>query len=213
MFLNETPYIKLRRTRSGLIYVDYTQLDILGLQDDSSTAAARSYNTIIGVYTRTGSGKKIYLETSGSYSTTTATKHKPRAAAIAIYNNFQVIPEVKPEILHNLYFYNKYNVDEILKEYQERQKIAAAIETRNPDHPGIIDAQVKGLIKAAGLPTATNYKNGNRLVKYYYRTNFKYFSNIYYQVNQKATRRTINKGNRGNFQTNEYKESIVNISW
>lgn len=212
MNLKETPYIKLRKA-NGLTWIDYTQCDILTLEDDRNTSAARSYNTIIGIYTDTINGEKVYLETSGVYSTTTAAKHKPRAAAIAAYNNYRIIPEVKPEILHDIYFYEKYSIEAILKEYQERQEISAAIETRNPDHYTILDARTKGQIKPAGLPKTTNYKNGNRLVKYYYKTNFQYFQNIYYQVNQKATRRTINKGTKGNFITNSYKESIVNIRW
>ena len=61
MFLESTPHINLRKA-NGLINIDYTACDIIGLDQDSSTAAARSYSTIIGVYTRDETGKKIYLE-------------------------------------------------------------------------------------------------------------------------------------------------------
>lgn len=188
MFLSETPHINLRNSR-GLTYIDYTQCDILNAAAPGP-AAARSYNTIIGVYTRTSNGSKVYLETGASYSQTTASKHKPRAAAIAIYNGFQIIPEIKPDVLRDVYFYGKIPVDEVIKESQQRRQLVQ--ELRNNDDTGttIKDLKVKGTIKAAKKPESHQYKNGNHLEKYYYKTDFKYVYNVYYEVNQKSTKYT-----------------------
>ncbi|MBQ9011389.1 MAG: hypothetical protein IJ093_01940 [Bacilli bacterium] len=209
MNLESTPYITIRRA-NGLNYIDYTQCDILGLNDDSSTAAARSYNTIIGVFTRDSTGEKIYLETSGVYSTTTTSKHKPRAAAIATYNNYKIVPEVRPDVLHDLYFYNKYAADEIIKEAQERAAILEELKNQDINGASIKHAKYTGTIKASRNPETTTYKNGNQLVKYYYQTNFKYCSNIYYEVNQKATPYQV-QTRTGPAVTNKYKNTIVNI--
>lgn len=181
MYLESTPYIKLRRA-NGLINIDYTSCDIIGLRNESSQAAARSYNTIIGVYTRDSTGNKIYLETAGSYSTTTATKHKPRARSLAAYNNYEIIPDIKPEVLHNQYFNNKYYIDEILKESQQRQQLIKQLKDGITTSFLITDLKTKGIIKAARNPETRNYKNGNSETKYYYIVNFKYHAPIYYNV-------------------------------
>lgn len=217
MILESTPYIKLRKSR-GLINIDFTQCDIIGLNENSSTAAARSYNTIIGVYTRTSSGQKVYLETSGVYSQTTAAKHKPRAARLAEYNGYNIIKDIKPEILHDIYFYNKYNIDEILKESQQRRELLEELKNNQETGRQLLALSKAGVIKARKLPETKQYKNGNRLVKYYYKTNFKYCSNIYWEVNQKAikyTRPAFNgpRGPRPPATGRKYKINIVNISW
>lgn len=188
MLLESTPHISLRNSR-GLTYIDYTQCDILNVAAPGP-AAARSYNTIIGVYTHDSTGCKVYLETGAAYSQTTASKHKPRAAAIASYNGFEIIPEIKPEILRQVYFYENIPVDEIIKESQQRRQLLQ--ELRNNDTTGktIKDLKVKGILKAAKKPESHQYKNGNHLDKYHYKTDFKYVYNIYYEVNQKSTRYT-----------------------
>lgn len=190
MILKETPYIKLRN-RNGLKYIDHTQCDIIGLRNESSQAAARSYNTIIGVYTRTGTGEKVYLETAGSYSTTTAGKHKPRAAAIAIHNKYKIIEDIKPEILHDIYFNNKYNIDEILTEAKQRKGLINQLKQGITESFLITDLKVNGNIKAARNPEPHQYKNGNSQTKYYYKVSFKYCSSIYYQVNVKHIKKIL----------------------
>ena len=189
MFLSETPHIRIRRA-NGLYNIDYTACDIIGLNQDSSTAAARSYNTIIGVYTRTSSGSRVYLETGAAYSQTTASKHKPRAAAIASYNGFQIIPEIKPDVLREVYFYGKTPVDEIIKEAETRQQLLQELHNNDNNGPTIKDLKVKGIIKAAREPESHQYKNGNHLEKYFYQTKFKYVYNVQYELNQKATKYT-----------------------
>lgn len=212
MQLESTPYVTLRKAK-GLINIDYTACDIIGLSNNNGTAAARSYNTIIGVYTRDSTGNKVYLETSGVYSTTTCGKHKPRAAAIATYNRYQIVPEVRPDILHDLYYYSKYSVDDIIKEFQEREAILEELKNNNYNGTAIKTAKLNGTIKAAREPETTQYKNGNNLTKYYYRTNFKYVSNVYYELNNKAIKTTV-QTRTGTATTNKYKNQIVNIrSW
>ena len=188
MFLSETPHISLRNSR-GLTYIDYTQCDILNAAAPGP-AAARSYNTIIGVYTRSSNGKKVYLETGANYSQTTASKHKPRAAAIAIYNGFQIIPEIKPDTLREVYFNNKIPVDEIIKESETRRQLFQELHNNDNNGRTIKDLKYKGILKASREPESHQYKNGNHLEKYHYKTDFKYVYNIYYEVNQKSTKYT-----------------------
>lgn len=212
MFLNETPHIKLRKA-NGLINIDYTACDIIGLSDDDSRpAAARSYSTIIGVYTRTSDDTKIYLETSGVYSTTTAAKHKPRAAAIAAYNNFKIIEGINPDVLHNLYFYPSTApaVEEIIKESEERKQILQALYNNDYNNAVILHAKYSGRISAAREPQSKQYKNGNYQTKYYYKTNFKYIANIQYELNVKAIKYTV-QTRTGPAVTNKYNSKIVNI--
>lgn len=178
MNLISTPYITIRN-RNGLKTIDYTQCDIL---ENENQAAARSYNTIIGVYTRTSTGQQVYLETAGSYSQTTASKHKPRAAAIAAYNNYKIIEDIKPEILFNQYFYNKYCIDEILQESQQRQELIKQLKDGKTSSFLINNLKVNGTITAARDPKTKNYKNGNHQTKYYYKVNFKYSAPVYYEV-------------------------------
>lgn len=184
MILKETPHIKLRKA-NGLINIDFTSCDIIGLRDESSQAAARSYNTIIGVYTRDSTDNKIYLETSGVYSTTTAGKHKPRARSLAAYNNYKIILDIKPEILHEQYFNNKYCIDEILTEAKQRQELIKQLKDGITTSFLITDLKVNGVIKAARNPEPHQYKNGNHQTKYYYKVSFKYCAPIYYQVIKK----------------------------
>ena len=214
--LRETPHIRIRKA-NGLYNIDYTAADIIPGNSINSNhhAAARSYNTIIGVYTEDSTGQKIYLNTAGVYSTTTATKHKPRAAAIASYNNYKIIDNIKPEILHDLFFYNKYNVDDILKEYQERREILKELQDGNHSTGKILDAKYKSIITAARKPAdPITYKNGNSKQIYYYKTNFKYFSNIYYKVTVRTTK-TRHKGYYGRtgykpeFYSTEYKHKVT----
>lgn len=212
MFLEETPYIKLRKA-NGLINIDYTACDIIGLKEDSSTAAARSYSTIIGIYTSGPDGKKIYLETSGAYSTTTATKHKPRAAAIASYNGYKIIPGINPQALRDLYFYpnNAPAIKDILEEVKQHQEILQALKGHETRLNVILDYKVKGIITAAREPETIHYKNGNTDHIYSYRTNFKYISNIQYQERRKAILTIIDKGTKGKFKTYKYSETIQKI--
>lgn len=188
MFLESTPHVTIRKA-NGLYNIDYTACDILNAAAPGP-AAARSYNTIIGVYTHDSSGSKVYLETGASYSQTTASKHKPRAAAIASYNGFQIIPEIKPSVLFDLYHYNKIPVDEIIKEAEERRQLLQELHNNNDTGTTIKDLKVKGIIKAAKEPESTPYKNGNHLEKYHYKTDFKYVYNVYYEVNVKTTKYT-----------------------
>lgn len=185
MFLESTPYIKLRKAR-GLINIDYTACDIIGLETEGP-AAARSYNTIIGVYTRSGTGEKIYLETAGSYSTTTAAKHKPRAARLAAHNGYKIITDIKPQVLHDIYFYNKYNVDEILKESQIHAAAIAAIKTGNS--PETV-RDIKPYLKTAYKRTRKDFKNGNHQTRSWYKLQFKYHAPIYYHINTHVFKET-----------------------
>ena len=207
--INETPYINLRNNAHGTRTIDYTQADIIeGIKPHD--AAARSYNTIIGVYTRTNDGQKVYLETSGIYSTTTATKHKPRAARLASYNGYEIVTGIKPETLHNLYFYDKYDVSEILQEAKLKNEILETLKSGHDNGP-IIHGQVIGVINSNGTPKTTDYKNGNRDVKYFYKTNFKHVTNIKYEQILKSIPVKINKGQKGQYLTHDYKSYIVNI--
>jgi len=176
MILKETPYIKIRN-RNGLKYIDYTACDIIGLRPESNQAAARSYNTIIGVYTRDSTGRKYYFQTSGSYSTTTATKHKPRAAGIAAYNNYIIVDDVHPKILNDLYFYNKYNVDEIIQEAKIRTEIINTIRS-NPDTSIFFKNKKCYDYITFNNRTGKDYQNGNRQEVTIYKTNFKYLYNF-----------------------------------
>lgn len=209
MQLESTPYVTLRKA-NGLINIDYTACDIIGLSNNNGTAAARSYNTIIGVYTKTSSGKKVYLKNAYSYSQTTAGKHHPRAAAIAEYNGYAVIQEVKPDVLHDLYCYNKYAVDEIIKEAETRNAILQELHNNDNNGTAIKAAKLNGTIKAYKNPESHQYKNGNNLTKYYYRTNFKYVSNVYYELNNKAIKTTV-QTRTGTATYNKYVNTIVNI--
>lgn len=197
MFLKETPHIKLRKA-NGLINIDYTACDILGLQDDSSTAAARSYNTIIGVYTRDSSGRKVYLETGYAYSTTTATKHKPRALSLAIYNDYKIVTGVHPEVLKNLYFYPAAApaVDEIIKEVDLKTEIIKELRgLKTKQINPVLHARTKGLIKTRKKPESKNFKNGNKETIYYYRTAFNYIVNIYYHKRVHVFKQRLKTGN------------------
>ena len=212
MILRSTPHIKLRKA-NGLINIDYTACDIL-FNEKEGTAAARSYNTIIGVYCQDKNNNKIYLETAGSYSQTTATKHKPRAAALAAYNNYKIIENVRPETLHNLYYYADYNlyllVEEILKESQQRNAIIKELQNNDETGRQILAAKKAGTIKARKKPESKDYKNGNRQTKYYYVVKFKYLAPVYYELNQKAIKRIVRTRN-GEAVTHDYLYNIVNI--
>ena len=208
MLLNDTPYIRLRNNK-GLTKIDYTACDIIGLEDGSSTAAARSYSTIIGVYTR--SGEKVYLKNAEKYSVTTAGKHHPRAEAIAIYNGYHVINNVRPDVLYNVYFHPSTApaVDEIINEAEERRQIIKELRANDPEGAAIIHAKVTGTIKTKKVETH-QYKNGNNLDKYYCTTNFKFVSNITYEVNIKSTPYRV-RTRTGTATTHKYNSQIVNI--
>ena len=215
MNLRSTPHIKIRRA-NGLNNIDYTTCDIIGLNDESEKAAARSYNTIIGVYARDSTGKKIYLETGGVYSTTTQGKHKPRARRIAEYNNFKVVSEILPEILHKLYFYNKYNIDAITSEAKERQEILKALYNNEDTAPAILHAKYKNIIECYKPVEKTQYKNGNLKNKYYCKVTFKYCYPIYYELNVKHIKKEIapyygRNGYKPATTTNTIIKNIVNI--
>ena len=214
MFLSETPHIKIRKAK-GLYNVDYTACDILN-QNQPGPAAARSYNTIIGVYTHDSTGCKVYLETGAAYSQTTASKHKPRAAAIAEYNGFQIIPEIKPDVLRQVYLYENIPVDEIIKEAETRDQLLEDLHNNDNNSTTILKLKRAGIIKANRNPQSHQYKNGNHLEKYFYRTNFKYVYNVYYELNVKTTRYTRPQfngptGPRAAASGNRIKHTIVNI--
>lgn len=206
MNLKSTPHIILRK-RNGLLNIDYTACDIISNQDQ---AAARSYNTIIGVYARDSSGTKYYLETSGVYSTTTAAKHKPRAARLADYNGFRIIENIKPDVLFNQYFYKKYSIDDIIQEAKERQAILQALRDNDTNARSIKAAKLNGTIHARKNPEPHQFKNGNLKTKYYYIAEFKYCSSIFYEVNIKHERKTI-ETRKGPAETNEVKINICNV--
>lgn len=211
MFLSETPHIKLRKA-NGLLNIDYTAADIIF--NNKEDAAARSYNTLIGIYTKDETGRKYYLETAGVYSTTTAAKHKPRARRLASYNNYEIITDIRPEYIHdfNKFYDGTYNITEILQEQQERKDILKALYENENNAAAIIHAKTTGKIKARKAPEGKQFKNGNYLTKYFYVTNFKYFSNIYYELNLKAVKKQV-QTRTGPAVTNQYKYNIVNISW
>ena len=212
MFLESTPYITIRN-RNGLKTIDYTSADILGL-GEPGPAAARSYNTIIGIYTTDDDGRKVYLETSGVYSTTTAAKHKPRAASLAIDNGFKVVTGIRPDVLHDLYFYAGENqaliIREILQEVETRRQLLGQLRNNINSSFLITDLLVSDKITSRRPPESKQYKNGNRLVKYYYQTNFKYIANIQYEVNQKSIPYTV-QTRTGTARTNKYKYDVVTI--
>ena len=213
MFLKSTPYIKLRKA-NGLLNIDYTKCDIIF---NDNIAAARSYNTIIGVYTRDSTGTKIYLETSGSYSTTTATKHKPRAASIAAYNNYHIVTDIKPEVLKIVYYSkNPEIVDNILKESQQRQELLNELKNNVNDSLLKTHLKVNGTIKADRTPEHKQYKNGNSQTKYYYRSNFQYCQQVTWQENKKHIKKVIPgyngpKGPKPERTTYTITNNIVNI--
>lgn len=218
MFLSETPHIKLRKA-NGLINIDYTACDIIGLQDGSSTAAARSYNTIIGVYARGPDGKKIYLQNGYSYSTTTATKHHPRAAALASHNGYKIIPDIKPEPLHKLaYNYsNRPDLQEILKEVKARDEILKELQdARTKNRPVFFkNKNLYKYVETRRPPESVTYKNGNRETVHHYKTSFNYLIDIYYHVRRHDYRQTRAafygpKGHKpaATYYTNKYKVVI-----
>lgn len=213
MFLNETPHISLRKNTNGNYQIDFCSAEILTPFKGTETAAARSYSTIIGIYTRDESGKKIYLETSGVYSTTTATKHKPRAAAIASHNGYKIISNINPQVLRDLYFYpdNAPAIKDILEEVKQHREILQALKGHESRLNVILDYKVKGIITAAKEPETIHYKNGNTDHIYSYKTNFKYISNIQYQERRKAIKTIIDKGTKGKFKTYKYSETIQKI--
>lgn len=219
MYIKETAHIKLRKA-NGLINIDYTACDII-FNEKNDTAAARSYNTIIGIFTHDNSSNKIYLETAGVYSTTTATKHKPRAARIADYNGYTIIEGIKPAIIEQVrdFYYcplTEEDVDEIKKEAKQRQEILKALYSNNETAAAIKSGKYSGTIKARKAPAGHQFKNGNYLTKYFYKTNFKYLQNIYYEVNVRHVKTKI-KGYNGpagpvpDRKTFKIKRNIVNI--
>ena len=95
MFLRSTPHIILRN-RNNLLTIDYTAADVIF--NNKEDAAARSYSTLIGIYTTDETGRKYYLETAGSYSITTEAKHKNRARRLADYNGYEIIQYIPPMV-------------------------------------------------------------------------------------------------------------------
>ena len=196
MYLEETPYIKLRYAR-GLLNIDYTSCDIIF---NENHAGARSYNTIIGVYAIIN-GKKYYFETSGVYSQTTAGKHKPRARDIAIYNGFEVIENIKPDILFDLYF-KSININALFKELQQKEDLIKYLKLQDYKTCHQINSQaawdglriydLRQLIKNSETnKKETIYKNGNTKTVKQYRTKFNYLSDLYYKITSRSKKTTI----------------------
>lgn len=200
MILKETPYIKIRKA-NGLYNIDYTSCDLI--KNPAGTIAARSYNTLIGVYTINSDGQKVYYKNCYGYSTTTSTKHHPRAERLAAYNNYKIVEGINPDTLFNLYFdLSKVNIKQLEEELKNRREIEAAI--INKDYHKLYQYQRPGIIRPEA-PESTNYKNGNRLVKQEYKTRFKYIQNISFTEYSKTGPKTIDAG----YYRNGYKPARI----
>lgn len=200
MILKETPSIKIRKS-NGLYVIDYTSCDLI--KNPAGTIAARSYNTIIGIYTTNSDGQKVYYKNCYSYSTTTATKHHPRAERLAAYNNYKIVEGVKPDALFNLYFDpSKVNIKELEQELKNRQEIEDA--AYNNNFYLLYQHQKKDNIRPEP-PESIQYKNGNRLTTHEYRTTFKYIQNISYTEYTKTGPKTIDAG----YYRNGYKPARI----
>ena len=196
MELNETPYIKIKRNGQ----IDNTAATIAEL--NNNIQIVYSYNTIIGAFIQYYD-KRIYLKDSCSYSTTTAGKHHPRAAAIANHNHFKII-EVKhktiikainnPEILKGI-FQEVEIKNQILKALYENNhffknlKCYDYIEARRKEHK--------------------EFKNSNFKNIYYKKTTFKYLPQIYYKVTHHAKNQL--KPSKGYFYKYSYKVVIEEV--
>ena len=190
MILQNTPHIRIAPL-SG--QVDKCSCWIKNYNYDENQYAF-SYNTVIGIYT----SDLYYLETAGSYSTTTAGKHKPRCQSIARHNNFKIVPDVKPETLAAIYRRPEELPEilpAILEESQQRRQLLDAINNNRTENSIALDLKVKGILNASRKPETKNFKNGNRDTVHYYRTNFKYVSNLEYKEVTKAKKQRLETSN------------------
>ena len=179
--IKETPHIKINE-KTGQI--DYTSARIIYFKNN---AYVFSYNTVIGIYTQY-TGKPLYLETAAAHSSTTSTKHKPRARRLAEYNSYKIIPDIKPEILHDLYLNSiKYDIAEIVKESQIYTAAIAAIKTGN--EPETV-RDIKPYLKPQYKQTKKDFKNGNQQIRSWYKLEFKYHAPIYYHINTHVFKET-----------------------
>lgn len=200
MILKETPHIKLRNSK-GHVYIDYTACDIL--ENPAGVIAARSYSTIIGIYTSSSSGQKVYYKNCYGYSTTTSTKHHPRAERLAAYNGYQIQEGINPKTLHNLYFNPaQVNIKELEEELKNRREIEDA--AYNNNFYLLYQHQKKDNIRPEP-PESIQYKNGNRLVRQEYKTRFKYIQNISFTEYSKTGPKTI----EGGYYRNGYKPARI----
>ena len=180
--LESTPYVKIRKA-NGLLNIDYTACDIFSIEN---IAIARSYNTFIGIYAAGPDGKKYYFKNSNSYSSTTATKHHPRAQEIAIYNGYNTVVEVRPETLYKIYNATPETRPELLKQILYESQIKDEIKTAINNNEYIYkNINVFDYIKLV-TRKHTPYKNTNFKDVYLYQTNFKYISNINIKYTQHA---------------------------
>lgn len=138
-----------------------------------------SYQTIIAA-----EAPGVTFITSRNYSTTTA-HHKTDARRW--FNNSRVI-EVTPEALYN-YVDGSITAADIIKEQEKKDQLLELIKLnfnpretawRNdlPDYYSITQ-----LLKELETGNdADKYKNGNSETRHYYRTRFKYVSNINFKI-------------------------------
>ena len=219
--IKETPHIKINK-KTGQI--DYTSACISSAWNTEYIKGVTfSYNTIIGVFLKVPycTGYRLYyLETAGVYSQTTASKHKPRAAGIASYNNYDIISDIKPDALQTIANAPEDKQQQILKailkEDQERQDIINQLYSNDDAGGPVLHAIKTGVINHWKRPDSHTFKNGNYQTKYYYKTNFKYLSNIYYELNVKHVKITVpgyngRNGYKPPAVTNKIIKNIVNI--
>ena len=159
-----------------------------------------SYSTIIAA-----EAPGVTIITSGYYSNTTA-HHKTDARRY--FNNNQEI-EATPEALYK-YVSGEVTAEELQREASQRQELITALKA-NKNTGGIIEKlKVKGIITTRKAPETKNYKNGNRLEKYFYKVEFKYLPAVYYELNSKAIKYQI-ETRTGTAKTNKYINNVVNL--
>jgi len=194
MLIKETPYISLNLIKDGFnneYRVDYTSAALLDI--NTNLNLAYSYNTIIGAFIDID-GNRFYIETAAVYSTTTATKHKPRFNRLANYNNFIVIPNVKPETFILIRDTNNKNelsilLLDILEEFTDSQTIKNKINgiSTNAYKENQLITEYSKHYKTE----KTQYKNGNHKTVITRKTTFKYLYNYYIKTVNHYFKKTI----------------------
>ena len=220
--LFETPHIKFRKYNNCNCNIDYTAADIY-THYKSGLSVVRSYYTDIGVFIQYNN-KQYYIESYYSYSATTI-KHKIKARSIASYNNCQRL-EASPEALEKIINTSDQDQQEatiktILKETTAREKILKEIQEAKDQNRSVFykDKNLYKYIEARKAPESVTYKNGNSESIYYYKTTFKYLSDIYYHVRKHAYKTKLKTGSSkpGKARTgatyNKYKHKVVITSY
>ena len=166
-------------------------------QTAAGITAAVSYNTIIAA-----SQDGITYLTSYNYSNTTA-HHKTQA--VRIFNDTEIIT-VTPDALYKIADGDKTAATEALQEHEIREVLLQELHNNDSTGKTLKHLQYLGVCKPEKVPESQDFKNGNRLTKYYYKVNFKYVPPVRFQKNSRGVLTDSSKGKYF-----RYKKQIVNI--